>query len=301
MVHGTEGEFIMAEEIKDKYEDKYCNVTIDTTDNASICMQLMKFYLDPKEFLGEDIYNKVFDRNMEYLKNHQEIKDKLEDYPWNGWYFRGQRVSTWPLVTSFERWVHNKIMHKDYFEIEMGMIREFKRTVHLYAPELQSLKEDELYEWIANMQHYGCYTRFLDVSYSFFIALYFAIWHIGLEDYKEENKENHKEFSIWCFNRMWIEKEYKNQKNMPSEILDLYKNDKFGKDPKIQKTVLNYIPNLKKNCIGDYKQKFLSVINMTPFIMNTRLVRQQGSFLFPTNPYVSFGDIKWELYTQKLR
>lgn len=246
---------------------------------------LLDLYFNPRKILGK-FFSRVFPRNIKYQENHKIIPDTTDFMEWNGWLFRGQKDSTWKLETSFERLVHNKNTNKDYFEIEMGMIREFKRRVFEYAPNLKSLREEDYYEWIANMQHYGCNTRFLDVTFSFFVALYFAVESIEFSKIDEEPKRN--KFTIWFFNRMWIEKSYK--KFLPEKIMDLYNEyDLFGKDVRIQDKVLNYVPGLKKQG-KEFKDVFKSVINMTPFYLNERLIRQKGSFLAPTNPYCSFEE-----------
>jgi len=61
---------------------------------------------------------------------------------------------------------------------------------------------------------------------------------------------------------------------------------------RIQKMVLNHVPDFKKNNPNSdaFEKEFLSVTNMTPFYMNQRLVRQKGPFLFPTSPYCSFEE-----------
>ena len=58
--------------------------------------------------------------------------------------------------------------------------------------------------------------------------------------------------------------------------MDLYnKYDQFGKDVRIQDKVLNYVPDLKKKK-KEFKDAFKTVINMTPYYLNERLVRQKG-------------------------
>lgn len=259
---------------------------------------LLDLYFNPAKILG-DYFEKIFPRDIEYQKNHALIPYTVDFIEWNGWLFRGHKDAGWKLETSFERLIHNRTIFKndfeietdrtkfrDYFEIEMGMIREFRRKVFEYAPHLKSLREEDYYEWIANMQHYGCKTRFLDVTFSFFVALYFAVESIEFSKVNEDSKKGM--FTIWFFNRMWIEKRYKDF--LPREIMDLYnKYDQFGKDVRIQDKVLNYVPDLKKQK-KEFKDAFKTVINMTPYYLNERLVRQKGSFLVPTNPYCSFEE-----------
>lgn len=83
------------------------------------------------------------------------------------------------------------------------------------------------------------------------------------------------------------------KKFLPEEISKLYEEyDEFGKDVRIQKAILNYVPEKKKNSNGDksYFNECLSVIDINPFYHNKRIIRQKGMFLMPTNPYRSFED-----------
>lgn len=279
--------------IRFEERQKYFEINIEGEENPHL--KLLDLFFKPYEVLDK-YFTHVFPRDIQYQKNHKEILETNDFLEWNGWLFRGHKDSEWKLETTFERLVHKRtITSKDYFEIEMGMIREFRRKVFEYAPDLKSLREDDLYEWIANMQHYGCKTRFLDVTFSFFVALYFAVESIEFS--KIGDKPKKKIFTIWFFNRMWIEKRYKDF--LPKEILDLYKKyDIFGKDVRIQSKVLNYVPDLKKNN-KDYKNEFKSVINMTPYYMNQRLIRQKGSFFVSTNPYCSFEENLFNMIENK--
>lgn len=262
--------------------DKYFEVNI--LDEEKPHSRLLELFFNPANVL-DSYFKHVFPRDIEYQENHQLIPSTTDFMEWNGWLFRGHKDVSWKLETSFERLIHNRTQ-RDYFEIEMGMIRDFRRRVFEYAPNLKSLREEDYYEWIANMQHYGCKTRFLDVTFSFFVALYFAVEGIEFSKIKDDSKK--EMFTIWFFNRMWIEKKYKNF--LPSEIKDLYDmHGLFGKDIRIQDKVLNYIPDLKKQG-KNYIETFKCVINMTPEYLNQRLNRQKGSFLFPTNPYCSFEE-----------
>lgn len=239
-------------------------------------------YFDSKERFSEPVFDKIFPTNPDYQKNHEVIKSTRDFLPWNGWVFRGQQNASWPLKTKFDRLYDNisllsndKSKIRDKFELEQSLIREFTRKDYMITRKSDSIP---IYEVIANMQHYGCATRFLDVSYSFFVALFFACGNLEFSDKQGM-------FSIWCFNRMWIEKAYK--KYLPEKISELYINDKFGKDPETQKTVMEYFKDVRPENRNDI---FKTVINMTPKNMNRRLVRQKGSFLIPTNPYLSFED-----------
>jgi len=45
------------------------------------------------------------------------------------------------------------------------------------------------------------------MTFSFFVALYFAL--DGIEYPVTEKDEKKNSISMWCFNRMWIEERYK--------------------------------------------------------------------------------------------
>lgn len=300
-------------------------------------LKLLDMYFKPKVFFedvekslggeqkktlkGESLFDKIFPVEAKYLENHKDMEVRQDFIAWNGWCFRGHRDSSWKLETTFERLCYKNYgtKNKDLFDVENGMIRDFRRRIQKYDPALASIDPDDIYMLLANMQHYGCATRFLDMTFSFFVALFFACGYIEfgkVDDNKNEtsateailestsdssespeketdemqNKEKPRSFSIYCFNRMWIEKTYK--EHLPKELAQLYeKSGEFGKTVDVQKAVWNYVrnhstqfPEVKKESI------FNSVINMTPFYMNVRLDRQKGSFLMPTNPYCTFEE-----------
>ena len=90
------------------------------------------------------------------------------------WIFRGQKDSSWGLETTLERivsrfgWELRKSPN-----IEKGLIRRFKRQSHHHSTDLPN--PDHALEWLALMQHHGTPTRLQDWTYSFFVAVYFAI------------------------------------------------------------------------------------------------------------------------------
>ncbi len=261
----------------------YHETTISIGEPNFTTLSMLDLFFRPKEKLGEETFGKIFPKELDVQKNHEMILKNREYFPWNGWMFRGHTKSSYHLQTSFERLCMNKPLEQDLFSMELGIIRNFKRTVRGFFPELSAVNDKDTYEFMAWLQHFGGATRFLDVSYSFFVALYFAIWHTSFFDKSESVRG---ECSVWCFNRMWMEKKYK--KFLPKEILKLYENyDMFGKDIKIQEAILDYVPMRKKNG-DDISNTFLSVINMEPYYKNPRMERQKGLFMMPTNPYQSF-------------
>ena len=125
-------------------------------------------------------FYKIFPKEPDYIEEHKDVPLLKEFLPWNGWVFRGQRKETYKLQTSFERLCYNGLQSTDnLFRKEMGLLREFQRKIRTYRPDIASIDINDLYEYMALMQHYGGATRFLDVSFSFFVALFFATWHAG--------------------------------------------------------------------------------------------------------------------------
>lgn len=273
-----------------------------------------------KSLKGESLFDKIFPVEAKYLENHKDMEVRQDFIAWNGWCFRGHRDSSWKLETTFERLCYKNYgtKNKDLFDVENGMIRDFRRRIQKYDPSIATIDPNDFYMLLANMQHYGCATRFLDMTFSFFVALFFACGYIEFgrvddnksgtsateassesnadssespakESDETQKKKNPRSFSIYCFNRMWIEKTYKN--NLPRGLKKYYAADEFGKMPKTQEAVFNFVPNRKVDDSDDsVRDLFKSVINMTPFYMNVRLDRQKGTFLIPTNPYCTFEE-----------
>ena len=269
--------------------DKTCyqEVTLKSEGDKKIHLRLLDLFFRPKLVLGEN-YAKIFPANPKVHKHHSMMITQDDFRPWNGWIFRGQIRPH--LETTFERryFRKNKDGDRDLFELEMGIVRAFKRTAGAFHHELNFVHDMDTYEYMSWIRHFGGATRFMDVTHSFFIALFFAVGRLFSFEDDEDDKDSIRRCSIWCFDKLWLELRYKDF--LPPQIDRLYEQyDKFGKDARIQKAILNYVPDRKKN-EEKFKDTFLSVINMEPFYHNRRLIRQKGLFLMPTNPYRSFED-----------
>jgi hypothetical protein len=91
-----------------------------------------------------------------------------------GWGFRGHADARWRVESTLTRAARKLgcppewLNHREYW-----MLRQFQRRFPAYMgeapPPVTKL------DWLALMQHYGCATRLLDFTYSFYVAAFFAL------------------------------------------------------------------------------------------------------------------------------
>jgi len=213
---------------------------------------------------------------IEIINNSEELNKFFDEYAKSkiDWIFRGEGMYSYPLKTSLERVIERldkdmkeafdfKTCSEESFEkcFEKSLIKEFKRKCHLFIKNPP--EEDRFIEWIALMQHYGAPTRFLDCTYSFFIAVYFAL---------DKLKNDDEYCCVWAIDSNWLGENFISCLNK-NEIKKLYWD--LAKREKI----------FKKN-IFDQSNKQVYVIN--PSRLNDRLVIQQGVFLCPGDPSKTF-------------
>lgn len=112
---------------------------------------------------------------------------------WRGfqnWAFRGQADKDWPLLSSLSRLVKSTEICDDSILRQEDRIRRiFQRKAHLFVDDVP---QDEL-EWLAMMQHHGAPTRLLDLTWSPFVAAFFALERTSVDS------------AVWAFNLplMW--------------------------------------------------------------------------------------------------
>ena len=106
--------------------------------------------------------------------------------------YRGQSDYDWPLETPIER-NRDKILLREtgLEQFEQRVLMEAKRRAHLYLEHRPD--EFDTMGWLALLRHFGVPTRLLDISWSIFIATYFAV---------EKNKD--KDGCVWAFNQAQI-------------------------------------------------------------------------------------------------
>jgi hypothetical protein len=102
--------------------------------------------------------------------------------------FRGQADARWDLATSLERAFlrAGRIIYTRE-TAEYWMLHEFRKKIHLYST--LSPANENTFEWLALLQHYGGATRLLDFSESIYVAAYFSILNSSDDS------------AIWAINR----------------------------------------------------------------------------------------------------
>lgn len=213
-----------------------------------------------------------------------------------GWIFKGVTDSKYRLLTALERDVANihgidanddkktkdlnELLEKGLIypefnnkripitDIESGLIRRFKRQCYHYNRETP--EEDNILEWLALMRHYGAPTRLLDWTYSFYVALFFA-----LSDATPDPKKGCAvECAVWALETRSIKKQMRKTK---AAVLAAIEKDE------------HVICQTWKKVFSTRKPKTF-VYPVNPFRLNERLVIQQGVFLCPGNIKKTFED-----------
>ncbi|MBN1621799.1 MAG: FRG domain-containing protein [Endomicrobiales bacterium] len=205
------------------------------------------------------------------VKNWEDIIDAYKKYGKRDWVFRGIRNDSYKLKSTLDRWIenindqninnpHKIIKPKDRWKYEAELLYQFKRRAHFYIKRSELPKPEEFLEWFSLMRHYGCPSRMVDFTYSFYVALYSSVF--------EEGKTNACIFGI---DRKWLvgkcDKLTGNNRR---------KKRVYFQTPAVFYKYAMYHPKDNK----DFKS---FVIPVRPFISNERIHAQQGLFLCPTN------------------
>jgi len=142
---------------------------------------------------------------------------------------------------------------------EAWMLHEFRREAYHYLRHLP--ERGDLLEWLALGRHYGMPVRLLDFTYSFYVAVYFAISRrIGNED-----------GWVLAFNYKW------HKQQLETKIVPTLASK--CKVP-LHKAAFQD-PRLFKGFAVDNPKDYVAAVN--PFRRNPRLAAQQGLFLCPGN------------------
>jgi hypothetical protein len=182
------------------------------------------------------------------------------------WIFRGLPKESYALETSLERALAAfRVNSSDAAKFERCLVHKFQRHAQKYAIDLPTDKE--LLTWLTVMQHYGTPTRLQDWTYSFFVALYFAV----------ERAEGRDRSAVWCLDADWCAAQHRailkaHDRNAPRRL---------RADP--------YIHDTATFCkVIDTNTLILNVYPGNAYRLNERLIVQQGFFLVPCDISRSF-------------
>jgi FRG domain len=118
--------------------------------------------------------NKEASDQIRVLSTWEAFLDLITDSPYANWAFRGQCDAAWPLLSALSRYFVSFHVHPDAWQAqESRMLRIFKPKAHQflsYTPD-----PDDDFQWLALMQHHGAPTRLLDLTWSPYVAAFFAL------------------------------------------------------------------------------------------------------------------------------
>lgn len=178
------------------------------------------------------------------------------------WVFRGHRDAAWALSSSLERVAHQRFGKplSDLEFIEWRLRRTFERGLHRFTNRVP--RRDDTLEWWALMQHHGAPTRLVDWSYSFYIALFFAL----------EQAEPDDTCAVWAIDQNWLMRTLRDSRN--ADVRRALDFDRSLKTAEAVNLLVEAAP--------------AAVVPLVPYYLNERLAVQQGVFLSPLDMSRSF-------------
>jgi hypothetical protein len=189
------------------------------------------------------------------LKTYQKNKNR-----WDGWLFRGQIMEEEPqnvpsVKTSLERSMKRfKVSLNEARGLEYKLLRDL---VSSYSPAA-----DNKMEWLALFRHFGGPSRLSDWTYSFWVAVYFAL---------DRARPGKDVCEVWALDaRGWLRRSGKRFK-------------------RLEAARTRYGSNSPQEAEALFKIRKPGLWIMNSFRLNDRLSVQQGAFLVPldvTRPFM---------------
>ena len=195
---------------------------------------------------------------------HEEVVSSWSQYlelvdgpTFRSWAFRGQADAQWGLWTALSRYLRATGVHPKWWpEQEQRILRIFQRKAHLFLQHVPD--PDDVLQWLALMQHHGAPTRVLDLTWSPYVAAFFAL-ELATTD-----------AAVWAFNVVNIsvreEHHIRNGQAVRPHDIGLRRDVKAAPSNYAKYFLPNQLPFVY---IGE------------PYIMNQRLIAQSGTFAVP--------------------
>jgi hypothetical protein len=188
---------------------------------------------------------------------------ELDNYNNGSSIYRGHRCAEWNLETSLERlckWQYGGLTNAE--KIENAVFREFRRRLHHYYDHVP--ERDQRLRWLSLMQHHGAPTRFLDWTYSIYIAAYFAL------------EKARQECAVWMINKKWLKDEGERLFKQDSREAVIFKNK--GEEEAESQFYRDVVS----------RRPIPAVVQVNPFQLDERLTIQKGVFLYPCDVRQTF-------------
>lgn len=204
-----------------------------------------------------------------------EIENRYTN-PSEEWVFRGDSCER-PLHSTLERLRKSQVDGSSNIrKLERELFGDFRRSFRIHASTQETqAKEDDVLYWLSLMRHLGTPTRFLDFTYSLFIAAFFAL---------EKQKQSHAAV-IWLVSKTWLTKH--NVKAMFETRSEI--NGELSGEA-LCKSWGHREPAAFDAIIWNASSPFKGVFPVNPLAYHQRLHLQQGLFLCPVNVEKSFSD-----------
>jgi hypothetical protein len=186
------------------------------------------------------------------VRTWPQFEELVRDPAYRGWAFRGQADAGQPLYSSLSRYFIYAGVHRDAWAgQEERILRIFQRKAHLHLTHIPP--EGDSFRWLGLMQHHGAPTRLMDLTWSPYVAAFFALEQGG------------SRAAVWAFNAAKI--------NGSDEVIV------DGGRTVDLRPIGTWME-------GSYERDFLHgtipfAIIGEPKVMNQRLVAQSGTFLIP--------------------
>jgi hypothetical protein len=103
-----------------------------------------------------------------------QYRDLLDGPEFRSWAFRGHSDARWSIESTLGRYLKQfGVESKAWAHQEERIVRIFQRKAHLFLDHVPS--DDDVFQWLALMQHHGAPTRLIDFTWSPFVAAFFAL------------------------------------------------------------------------------------------------------------------------------
>jgi hypothetical protein len=216
---------------------------------------------------GSDL---VFTDWHEYLSAVRELFPHEQQ-----WIFRGQSDARWKLQSKLERELqrYGKSIASAR-DAEYAILREFLRRYKNYD---QAITIRDAMDALSFIQHFGGPTRYLDWSYSIYVASFFALRGATVDG----------RATVWCFRASFWNDEgarprvagkdfARNPTSLNSELMKIFGLPLVKSDGSIARR--------------DHNEGFLNpcVFQVTPYSLNVNIERQQGLFMMPSRVELGF-------------